>query len=132
MTRALLALFKVVNDPKIDEEEKILPIDLIGRLARVPTGSSFSHHCRSASDSFSTFLGFGVHKHSGLRIQSSLLFIPVIPCLGVCEAIIASDGLEHLTVLLNSSNPLVHGNAAVTIGCLAQDSPEGQRRLFKQ
>ncbi|CAF3714365.1 unnamed protein product [Adineta steineri] len=94
--RALMILFRVISNKRIDDEEKILPTDIIGRLAHIPTG-------------------FGLHKHSG-----------------VCEAIIASDGLEHLISLLNSSNILLHGNAAVTIDCLVQHSSEGQRRLLKQ
>ena len=51
---------------------------------------------------------------------------------GVCEAIIASDGLDHLISLLNSSNALLYGSAALTIDCLIRHSPEGQRRLLKQ
>lgn len=48
------------------------------------------------------------------------------------EAIIASDGLEHLINLLNSPNKVLQGNATVTIDCLGRDSPEGQRQLLKQ
>ncbi|CAF1118371.1 unnamed protein product [Adineta ricciae] len=94
--RALLILFRVIGDPRVDDEDKLLPTDIIGRLAHIPTG-------------------FGIHKHSG-----------------VCEAIIASDGLDHLISLLNSSNALLHGSAALTIDCLIRHSPEGQRRLLKQ
>ncbi|UJR37586.1 hypothetical protein I4U23_030284 [Adineta vaga] len=94
--RALLILFRVIGDPRIADEDKLLPTDIIGRLAHIPTG-------------------FGIHKHSG-----------------VCEAIIASDGLDHLISLLNSSDQLLHGGAALTIDCLIQHSPEGQRRLLKQ
>jgi hypothetical protein len=39
VAQALLVLFRVIGDPKIDDEEKILPSDLIGRLARIPTGN---------------------------------------------------------------------------------------------
>ncbi|CAF1240359.1 unnamed protein product [Rotaria sordida] len=88
ISQTLITLFRIIADPYIDDEEKILPTDIIGRLARIPTG--------------------------------------------VCEAIIASDGLEHLIALLNSSHILLSGNAAVAIDCLVQDSPEGQRRLLKQ
>ncbi|CAF3732060.1 unnamed protein product, partial [Rotaria magnacalcarata] len=42
---ALMTLFRVIGNPRIDDEEKILPSDIIGRLARIPSG-------------------FGVHKHS--------------------------------------------------------------------
>ena len=52
--------------------------------------------------------------------------------IGVCEAIINSNGLEHLIALLNSSNILLYGNAAVAIDCLVRHSSEGQRRLLKQ
>jgi len=37
---ALLILFRVIGDPNIDDEDKILATDLIGRLARIPTGFS--------------------------------------------------------------------------------------------
>ncbi|CAF4557039.1 unnamed protein product, partial [Rotaria magnacalcarata] len=40
-----MTLFRVIGNPRIDDEEKILPSDIIGRLARIPSG-------------------FGVHKHS--------------------------------------------------------------------
>jgi hypothetical protein len=39
VAQALLVLFRVIGDPKIDDEDKILPTDLIGRLARIPTGN---------------------------------------------------------------------------------------------
>jgi hypothetical protein len=58
-----------------------------------------------------------------------LFFIYLI---GVCEAIVASDGLEHLIELLNNSNIILQGIAAVTIDCLVRDSAEGQRRLLRQ
>ncbi|CAF4756830.1 unnamed protein product [Rotaria sp. Silwood1] len=96
ISQALMTLFRIIGDPHIDDEEKLVPTDIIGRLARLPTG-------------------FGMHKHSG-----------------VCEAIIASDGLEHLITLLNSSHSLLPSFAAVTIDCLVRNSPEGQRRLLKQ
>lgn len=38
MAQALLVLFRVIGDPHVDDEEKILPTDLIGRLARIPSG----------------------------------------------------------------------------------------------
>ena len=38
ISRGLMALFKAISDPKIDEEEKLLPIDIIGRLGHIPTG----------------------------------------------------------------------------------------------
>lgn len=38
MAQALLVLFRVIGDSKVDDEEKILPTDLIGRLARIPSG----------------------------------------------------------------------------------------------
>jgi len=38
IARALMTLFRVIGDPDIDDEDKILPTDLIGRLARIPTG----------------------------------------------------------------------------------------------
>ncbi len=40
IAQALMILFRVIGDPNIDDEEKILPTDLIGRLARIPTGFS--------------------------------------------------------------------------------------------
>ena len=46
--RALLILFRVIGDPRIDAEDKLLPTDIIGRLAHIPTG-------------------FGIHKHSGSK-----------------------------------------------------------------
>ncbi|CAF3055849.1 unnamed protein product [Rotaria sp. Silwood2] len=88
INQALMTLFRIIGNTHIDDEEKIISTDIIGRLARIPKG--------------------------------------------VCEAIIASDGLEHLIALLNSSNILLPGNAAVTIDCLVRDSPEGQRRLLTQ
>jgi hypothetical protein len=36
--RALMILFRVIGDQTIDAEEKLLPTDIIGRLARIPTG----------------------------------------------------------------------------------------------
>ncbi|CAF3320546.1 unnamed protein product [Rotaria socialis] len=47
IAEALMTLFRVIGDRRIDDEEKILPSDIIGRLARIPSG-------------------FGVHKHSGV------------------------------------------------------------------
>lgn len=41
IARALMILFRVIGDSHIEDEDKILPTDLIGRLARIPTG--FSH-----------------------------------------------------------------------------------------
>lgn len=41
MSRALMILYKPISDPKIDEEEKLLAIDIIGRLAHIPTGEIF-------------------------------------------------------------------------------------------
>lgn len=38
MAQALLVLFRVIGDGKIEDEDKILPTDLIGRLARIPSG----------------------------------------------------------------------------------------------
>jgi hypothetical protein len=38
IARALLILFRIIGDSHIDDEDKILPTDLIGRLGRVPTG----------------------------------------------------------------------------------------------
>lgn len=38
VAQALLVLFQVIGNPHISDEEKLLPIDLIGRLARIPTG----------------------------------------------------------------------------------------------
>lgn len=38
MAQALLVLFRVIGDAQIEDEEKILPTDLIGRLARIPSG----------------------------------------------------------------------------------------------
>lgn len=52
--------------------------------------------------------------------------------IGVCEAIINSDGLESLIALLGSSNILLYGLAAVTINALVRNSSEGQRKLLKQ
>jgi hypothetical protein len=36
--RALMILFRVIGDPNVDVEEKLLPTDIIGRLARIPAG----------------------------------------------------------------------------------------------
>ena len=71
-------------------------------------------------------------KKSEEYFSSTNIYNFCFDSIGVCEAIIASDGLEHIIALLNSSNMLVHGNTAVTIDCLVRSSPEGQRRLFKQ
>jgi hypothetical protein len=38
IAEALMILFRVIGDPHIDDEDKLLPTDLIGRLARIPTG----------------------------------------------------------------------------------------------
>lgn len=38
VARALLILFRVIGDSNIEDDEKFLPTDLIGRLARIPTG----------------------------------------------------------------------------------------------
>lgn len=38
ISRALLLLFRVIADPQLDDEEKLLPTDIIGRLAHIPTG----------------------------------------------------------------------------------------------
>ena len=41
MSRALIILYEAIGDPKLDEEEKLLAIDIIGRLAHIPTGDIF-------------------------------------------------------------------------------------------
>ena len=38
MGQALMTLFQLISDRSIDDEEKILPTDIIGRLARISTG----------------------------------------------------------------------------------------------
>lgn len=38
LAQALLVIFQVIGNPHINDEEKLLPTDLIGRLARIPTG----------------------------------------------------------------------------------------------
>ena len=38
--QGLMVLFQAIADPRIDDEEKLLPTDIIGRLAHIPTGSS--------------------------------------------------------------------------------------------
>lgn len=35
---ALMTLFRVIGDPYIGDEDKLLPTDIIGRLARIPSG----------------------------------------------------------------------------------------------
>ena len=35
-----MVLFEAIADPRIDDEAKLLPTDIIGRLAHIPTGSS--------------------------------------------------------------------------------------------
>ncbi|CAF4390004.1 unnamed protein product, partial [Rotaria sordida] len=37
ISQTLITLFRIIADPYIDDEEKILPTDIIGRLARIPT-----------------------------------------------------------------------------------------------
>jgi hypothetical protein len=67
IAQALLILFRVIGDPKIDEVDKILPTDLIGRLARIPTGK-FQVRKKKSIIQKSIIQGFGIHKHSGLNI----------------------------------------------------------------
>lgn len=37
--QALMILFTAIADSQLNDEEKILPCDLIGRLARIPIGN---------------------------------------------------------------------------------------------
>jgi hypothetical protein len=38
--QGLMVLFEAIANPRIDDEDKLLPTDIIGRLAHIPTGSS--------------------------------------------------------------------------------------------
>ncbi len=44
--QALMILFRVISDVHIDDEEKLLPTDIIGRLAHIPTGFLLTRICK--------------------------------------------------------------------------------------